>query len=114
MRQEWECLKSSTVCRVSHRLARDDSDSIATFSVSSMYSRRLDDKIRLLCAQLAAATDDDVVDVLVPELRAVVRQSIQRIRKMLFGEMMTHPEGRKLPMGACRVALPNALDEKGA
>jgi hypothetical protein len=46
----------------------------------SMPTRRLDDRIREMCARVVALKDGDAVDPVLPELRAALHQSIERLR----------------------------------
>ncbi len=43
-------------------------------------SRRLDDRIRELCAKVVASTDPKELEVILPELRSALHQAIERIR----------------------------------
>lgn len=45
-----------------------------------MHSRRLDDRIRELCARVVASTEHHDVDLILPELRAAIHESIERLR----------------------------------
>ena len=49
------------------------------FTVSTR-SRRVDDRIKELCARLVASKDSDDVNLILPELRAALHQSIERLR----------------------------------
>ena len=46
----------------------------------STRQRRLDDRIRELCAKGVATEDGDELDVILPELQAAVRQAVERLR----------------------------------
>jgi hypothetical protein len=46
----------------------------------SVPSRRLDDRIRELCERLVALKGADDFDRILPELKAALHQSIQRLR----------------------------------
>ena len=50
-----------------------------------MRSRRLDDRIRELCASVVALKDRDDLDLILPELRAAIHQSIERLRIRAVG-----------------------------
>jgi len=45
-----------------------------------MHSRRLDDRIRGLCARLVSSTEHHDVDHILPELRDAIHESIKRLR----------------------------------
>jgi hypothetical protein len=44
-------------------------------------SRRLDDRIRNLCAQVAASKDPDELSHMLPELKSAIHEAIERLRK---------------------------------
>lgn len=46
----------------------------------SMPTRRLDDRIREMCARVVALKDCDDLDPILEELRAALHQSIERLR----------------------------------
>ena len=46
----------------------------------SMHSRRLDDRIRDLCAKLVASTEQHDVNHTLSELKAALHESIERLR----------------------------------
>jgi hypothetical protein len=43
-------------------------------------SRRLEDRIRELCARVVAAKSFDELNLILPELRSAIHQAIQRVR----------------------------------
>jgi len=45
-----------------------------------MHSRRLDDRIRELCASLVASSEHHDVDHILSELKAALHESIERLR----------------------------------
>jgi hypothetical protein len=48
--------------------------------VMSKQSRRLDDRIRQLCAKVAASKDSDELTVILPELKSAIHDAIERLR----------------------------------
>jgi hypothetical protein len=44
-------------------------------------SRRLDDRIRNLCAQVATSKDPDELNQILPELKLAIHEAIERLRK---------------------------------
>jgi hypothetical protein len=46
----------------------------------SLRSRRLDDRIRELCAKVIASTDPAELEVILPELRSAIHQAVERLR----------------------------------
>ena len=46
----------------------------------SALSRRLDDRIRALCTKVVATSDQEELNVLLPELRSCIRQAVERVR----------------------------------
>ncbi len=49
-------------------------------SHAPMHSRRLDDRIRKLCARLVASTEHHDVDHILSEVRPALHESIERLR----------------------------------
>jgi hypothetical protein len=70
-----------------------------------MLARRLDDRIRYICAQIAAAGHDPLstdkeVEALLQELLAVIHKKVERLRiiatrKLLQAEGADNPDRRK-------------------
>jgi hypothetical protein len=46
----------------------------------SKQSRRLDDRIRQLCAKVVAAKDSDELHMVLPELKSAIHESVERLR----------------------------------
>jgi len=44
------------------------------------HSRRLDDRIRELCAKVVASKNADELEVMLPELRSAIHQAIEGLR----------------------------------
>lgn len=67
----------------------------------SRESRRLDDRIRHLCAKVAVSTDPGELALLLPELKAAIHEAVERLRiravAILGGSRVFPPERRKLP-----------------
>jgi hypothetical protein len=51
------------------------------------HSRRLDDRIRELCARLIHLKEHDDLDLILPELKAALHQSIERLRIRAAGAL---------------------------
>jgi uncharacterized coiled-coil protein SlyX len=64
-------------------------------------SRRLDDRIRELCAKVATSKDSEEVNLILPELQTAIHQAIQRLRLRAVAVMSGRPdfldERRKAP-----------------
>lgn len=67
----------------------------------SLRSRRLDDRIRELCAKVVASRDEKELQVILPELKSAIHQSIGRVRMqavaVLSGRSDLPNERRKIP-----------------
>ena len=59
------------------------------FTVSTR-SRRLDDRIRELCARLVASTEHHDVEAILSELKAALHESIERLRKRVAAALSGH------------------------
>jgi hypothetical protein len=46
----------------------------------SVNSRRVDDRIRELCAKVASSNDTEEVNLIFPELQSAIHQAIHRLR----------------------------------
>jgi hypothetical protein len=46
----------------------------------SLRSRRLDDRIRELCARVVASEDPDELKLILPELRRAIHEATERLR----------------------------------
>jgi len=46
----------------------------------SSHSRRLDDRIRELCAKVAASKDPEELHLILPELKSTIHQAIEGLR----------------------------------
>ncbi len=46
----------------------------------SSHSRRLEDRIREMCAKVAASRDQDELNLILPELKTAIHQAIERVR----------------------------------
>jgi hypothetical protein len=71
------------------------------FFAMSRESRRLDDRIRRLCAEVTASTDPDELALMLPELKSAIHEAIERLRiravAILGGYRDFPPDRRKLP-----------------
>ena len=71
------------------------------FFAMSRESRRLDDRIRHLCAKVAASTDPDELALMLPELKSALHEAVERLRvravAILDGYRSIPPDRRKLP-----------------
>jgi nitrogen-specific signal transduction histidine kinase len=67
----------------------------------SSHSRRLEDRIRELCARVAASKDQDELNLILPELNTAIHQVIERVRikaVAVLGSSRALPnERRKIP-----------------
>lgn len=64
-------------------------------------SRRLDDRIRDLCARIGIASDDEQ-KLLLPQLKSAIREKIERIRKLAATKLVggsNHKERRNSENG---------------
>jgi hypothetical protein len=65
----------------------------------SKQSRRLDDRIRKLCAKIASSQDPDELNKTLPELKSAIHEAIERLRKraavVLTGRRDVPPDRRK-------------------
>jgi hypothetical protein len=70
------------------------------FFVMSRESRRLDDRIRHLCARVADSGDPGELELLLPELKSAIHEAIERLRvraiAILSGGRDLPPDRRKL------------------
>lgn len=67
----------------------------------STRQRRLDDRIRELCAKAVATEDGDELNVILPELQAAISQAVERLRTRAVA-ILSHSKGvpverRKIP-----------------
>jgi hypothetical protein len=60
----------------------------------SVRSRRLDDRIRELCARVASSKDAEEVNLILPELQSALHQAIQRLRLRTVAVMSGRPDFR--------------------
>lgn len=44
------------------------------------HSRRLEDRIRELCAKIVVSKDQDELNLILPELKTAIHQAIERVR----------------------------------
>ena len=69
--------------------------------VMSRESRRLDDRIRHLCARVAASTEPGELELILPELKSAIHEAIERLRvraiAIFSGCQDVPPDRRKLP-----------------
>jgi gamma-glutamyl:cysteine ligase YbdK (ATP-grasp superfamily) len=63
-----------------------------------VYSRRLSDRIRELCTQIAAAGDANFAEIL-SELQSALREHASRTRKMAVRQLAGRRERRLRDMG---------------
>jgi uncharacterized coiled-coil protein SlyX len=67
----------------------------------SVRSRRLDDRIRELCARVASSKDAEEVNLILPELQSAIHQAIHRLRlravAVMSGRAGLRTERRKPP-----------------
>jgi hypothetical protein len=65
----------------------------------SKQSRRLDDRIRKLCAKVASSRDPDELNEALPELKSAIHEAIERLRNraavVLSGRRDVPPDRRK-------------------
>jgi hypothetical protein len=66
----------------------------------SQHSRRLDDRIRELCARVIASENSDELNLILPELRTAIHEATERLRlraaATLMGNSKPPKERRKL------------------
>lgn len=66
-----------------------------------MRARRTNDRIRELCARLAASKEPDEVNVILPELQSAIHEAIEQLRLRAIAVFSGHPdlanERRKTP-----------------
>lgn len=55
--------------------------------------RRLEDRIRDLCAQAIAADGGPELDVIIPELRRAIHEHIERLRKKAAEKLLIRENG---------------------
>jgi hypothetical protein len=64
-------------------------------------TRRLDDRIRELCARVAASRNSDELHLILPELRGAIHEATERLRiraiAILTGRVNVPEERRKSP-----------------
>ena len=58
-----------------------------------MHTRRLDDRIRFLCAQITDATDGELEDVL-QELLGAIHEKIERLRSLAASQLLRGKSAR--------------------
>ena len=66
----------------------------------SKQSRRLDDRIRQLCAKVVASKDADELHLVLPELKSAIHEAVERLRiraiAMLTGRSSFPDDRRKI------------------
>jgi hypothetical protein len=84
----YRTIRRDVVKNNSHRRERVKSSFVST------PLRRLDDRIRQLCARVVASKDRDDLEIerILPELRAALHQSIERLRIRAVSILSGHPD----------------------